>query len=69
MKKIRLLTTLLVAWLLLTGCGCNVKDTEIFNQISLLQWLTLWDYYGSKTIKEVKILENIHLMQWKTVKE
>ncbi len=61
MKKIWLLTTLLVAWLLLTGCGCNVKDTETFNQISLLQWLTLWDYYGSKSIKEVKELGDIWL--------
>ena len=61
MKKIRLLTTLLIWGLLLTWCCCNVKDTETLNQISLLQWLTLWDYYGSKSIKEVKELGNIWL--------
>jgi acetolactate decarboxylase len=60
MKKIYLVFSLLIGCLFLTGCN-NVKDNETLNQISLLQGLTLGDYYGSKSIKEVKELGNIGL--------
>ena len=60
MKKIWILTTLLFGSFLLAGCN-NVNDTETLNQVSLLQGLTLWDYYGSKSIWEVKELGNIGL--------
>lgn len=56
MKKLGLLTTLVIASVVLTGCNCKVSDNETLNQISLLQGLTLGDYYGSKPIKEVKKL-------------
>ena len=51
---------LVLSLLMIAGCS-NVKDTESLNQVSLLQWLTLWDYYWSKTIKELKWLWNIGL--------
>lgn len=60
MKKIWLLTAVLCGCFLLAGCS-NVNDTETLNQVSLLQGLTLWDYYGSKSIWEVKELGNIGL--------
>ena len=60
MKKFWLLMMLSLSLFVITGC-CNTKDTESLNQVSLLQGLTLWDYYGSKTIKELKWLGNIGL--------
>ena len=60
MKKIWVLAVLALSAFIITGCSC-VKDTESLNQVSLLQGLTLWDYYGSKTIKELKWLWNIGL--------
>jgi len=60
MKKFWVLAVLALSAFIITGC-CNVKDTESLNQVSLLQGLTLWDYYGSKTIKELKWLWNIGL--------
>ena len=60
MKKFWLLFTLSLTLFLITGC-CNTKDTDTMNQVSLLQWVTLGDYYGSKSIKELKWLGNIGL--------
>ena len=34
MKKFWLLTTLLVAWLLLAGCNCNVNVTNDCNSLN-----------------------------------
>ncbi len=60
MKKSWVFAMLVLSLLMIAGCS-NVKDTESLNQVSLLQWLTLWDYYWSKTIKELKWLWNIGL--------
>ena len=60
MKKSWVFAVLVLSLLMIAGCS-NVKDTESLNQVSLLQWLTLWDYYWSKTIKELKWLWNIGL--------
>jgi acetolactate decarboxylase len=45
---------------MITGC-VSTNDTETINQVSLLQGLTLGDYYGSTTIGELKTLGNIGL--------
>ena len=60
MKKLFSLLILSLSFLLLTWC-CNNVDNETLNQVSLLQWLTLGDYYWSKSIKELKKLGNIWL--------
>ena len=44
MKKSWVFAMLVLSLLMIAGCS-NVKDTESLNQVSLLQWLTLWDYY------------------------
>ena len=60
MKRLTALFVMTLAFLVISWCW-NVKDTETINQVSLLQWLTLGDYYGSKSIKELKELWNIWL--------
>lgn len=60
MKKLFSLFILSLSFLLFTWCSNNV-DRETLNQVSLLQGLTLGDYYWSKSIKELKELGNIWL--------
>ena len=60
MKRLWILVMLSLSFFMITGCT-NTNDTETINQVSLLQGLTLGDYYGSTTIGELKTLGNIGL--------
>ena len=60
MKRLWILVMLSLSCFMITGC-VSTNDTETINQVSLLQGLTLGDYYGSKTIWELKTLGNIGL--------
>jgi len=60
MKKSLLISALTLSCFAIAGCNTQ-QDTDTMNQISLLQGLTLWDYYWSVSIKELKTLGNIWL--------
>lgn len=60
MKKVILVSLVLALALAFAGCGktdsaeLSAADRDVMYQVSLLQGLTLGDYYGSITVEELK---------------